>query len=76
MMEIAIIGSLQTGKSVSRKEKPECTIIIALLLLGILSPKSSIQKRKAQKRKHRQDNKPWYDVTYEDIILYDLIDDE
>ena len=46
-------------------------IIIALLLLGILSPKPGDQKRK-----RRQKKRPWYDISYEDIILYDLMDDD
>ena len=46
-------------------------IIIALLLLGLLSPKPNGKKKKRRKEKH-----PWYDIRWDDIFLYDLMDDD
>ena len=46
-------------------------IVIALLLLSLFSSKSS-----GQKQRHRRKNRPWYDISYEDMILYDFMDDD
>ena len=46
-------------------------IVIALLILGLFSPKSG-----GQKRTHRQKKRSWYDISCHDMMLYDLMDDD
>ncbi len=47
-------------------------LIIALLLIGLLSPSGS----KPKKNKEKQKSRPWYDVTVDDMIKYDIFFDD
>ena len=44
-------------------------LIIILIAIALL-PKSG-----RPKKKHKE-TRPWYDVSYDDMITYDLLDDE
>lgn len=46
-------------------------LILALLLVGLLSP-SNRTKEKTEKQK----NRPWYDITVDDMIKYDHFFDD
>ncbi|MBR4473672.1 MAG: hypothetical protein IKS55_08540 [Oscillospiraceae bacterium] len=45
------------------------TLIIVLILLMLLPSKG----RKAKKKKK---SRPWYDISYDDMIMYDIFDDD
>lgn len=46
-------------------------LILALLLIGLLSPGG-----KTRKKTKKQKNRPWYDITVDDMIKYDLFFDD
>ncbi len=48
-------------------------LIIALLLIGLLSPSGSKPKKQNKKK---QKTRPWYDVTVDDMIKYDIFFDD
>lgn len=45
------------------------TLIIVLIFLLLLPSKD----RKAKKKKK---SRPWYDISYDDMIMYDIFDDD
>ncbi len=45
------------------------TIIILIIILMLLPSNGKKSKKKPQSR-------PWYDISYDDMIMYDIIDDE
>ncbi|MCR5136726.1 MAG: hypothetical protein K6C12_06465 [Oscillospiraceae bacterium] len=48
-------------------------LILALLLIALLSPSDSRQKKLNKKK---QEPRPWYDITFDDLIEYDLFFDD
>jgi len=48
-------------------------LIIALLLIGLLSPSGSKAKKKNTKK---QQSRPWYNITVDDMIKYDIFFDD
>ena len=50
-------------------------IIVILLLIALFSPKDSGKGNRRSKKEKKQ-SRPWYDISYDDMILYDLFDDE
>ena len=57
-------------------------IIVILLLIALFSPKENKSGSKAahkgnrRSRKVKKQPRPWYDISYDDMIMYDLFDDE
>lgn len=45
------------------------TIIIIIIILMLLPSNSKKPKKKPQSR-------PWYDISYDDMIMYDIIDED
>ena len=62
------------------------TIIVILLLTLLFSPKDSkggskqtgkgSVKKGSKNIEAKQQSRPWYDISYDDMIKYDLFDDE
>ena len=50
-------------------------IVVILLLIALFSPKDG-GKRDRGSRKVKKQSRPWYDISYDDMIMYDLFDDE
>ncbi len=48
-------------------------LIIALLLIGLFSPSGSKSKKQNKKK---QKSRPWYDITVDDMIKYDIFFDD
>lgn len=44
--------------------------LIGLLILCLLLPKSSKSKKETKK------SRPWYDISYDDMIMYDIFEDD
>ena len=49
-------------------------LIVALLLIGLLSPKSG--KPKKQQKKAVRKQQPCYDISLDDMIMYDIFFDD
>ena len=45
------------------------TLIIVLIILMLLPSKDHKSKKKKKSR-------PWYDISYDDLIMYDIFDDD
>ena len=62
------------------------TIIVILLLILLFSPKDSkggskqtgkgSVKRGSKNMEVKQQSRPWYDIRCDDMIMYDLFDDD
>lgn len=46
-------------------------LVLALLLIGLLSP-----SKQTRQHKKKSKSRPWYDITVDDMIKYDLFFDD
>ena len=51
-------------------------IILIVILAALFCPKDGKGHGKGKKVQRKQQSRPWYDISYDDMVMFDLIDDD
>lgn len=51
-------------------------IILIVILAALFCPKDGKGHGKGKKVQRKLQSRPWYDISYDDMVMFDLIDDD
>ena len=63
---------MEINRRLTGNEKGVIPMVEAIILVFIILVLLASKKRKPEKKQQR----PWYDISYDDIMKYDIFDDD